>query len=106
MKNAAETQSKLMTFLKFYNEQNAGCITRLGVFDNGIDYWLEDGLRLNGIDFDSHQNSISILLGDVMTHTVKNVKTVKISFSLNELNDGLDITDTEGKTTILRFELN
>lgn len=104
MSNATVKKYTWTNFLQYYSEQNIGRPTRVGVFDNGNDYWLEDGLLLTGIDFDSHDNTIEILLGDVMTHTVKNVKTVKISFSLDEINDGLDITDSEGKTTILRFE--
>ncbi len=106
MSNRAVKQHTWTNFLKFYGQENNGRPTRLGVFENGNDYWLEDGLLLTGIDFDSHHNSIQIRLGDVMTHTVENVKMVKISFSLNEINDGLDITDADGKITILRFEEN
>ena len=96
--------NKTARFLQFYSKENSGRPTRLGVFDNENDYWIEDGILLGGIDFDKHGDSIEIMLGDVMTHTVKNVKMIKISFSLNGVNDGLDITDSEGKTTILRFE--
>lgn len=96
--------NKITKFLKFYSEENYGRPTRLGIFDKGTDHWIEDGLPLGGIDFDKHGDSIEIMLGDLMTHTVKNVKEFKIKFSLNAANDGLDIIDAEGKTTILRFE--
>jgi hypothetical protein len=47
--NAATGQHNWTYFLKFYNEQNKGRATRLGVFENENDYWLENGLPLVGI---------------------------------------------------------
>ena len=91
-------------FLQFYGKENYGRPTRLCVFEGGNDYWIEDGLPLNGVDFDKHGNSVQIMLGDELTHVIKEVKNIKISFSASGLNDGLDITDAEGKTTVLRFE--
>lgn len=106
MSNATIKQQTWTTFLKYYSEQNAGRPTRLGVFDNGNDYWIEDGLPLSGIDFDTHGSSlnIQIMLGDEITRSIKNVRKVQMNFSLDELNDGLDITDNDGVITILRFE--
>jgi hypothetical protein len=104
--NEATKQNPLTEFLKFYTEQNKGRSTRLGVFENGNDFWLEDGLPLAGVDTDTHGESptIEIMLGNDFTHTVKGAKSIKIHFNFDENSDGLDITDTEGKTTILRFE--
>lgn len=96
-------------FLQFYTEMYKGCPTRLGTFENEngtiIDYWIEDGLPLTGIDVDSSQAlpSIEIMLGD-LTHTVKDAKNVKVCFSADGFENGLDIVDTAGRTTILRFE--
>jgi hypothetical protein len=106
MSNAAKKQFRWTNFLKYYSEQNQGRATRLGVFEKGDDYWIEDGLPLLGIDIDSSGAipSIEILLGEELTHSIKDVKNITVNFSLDEVNDGLDITDTEGKTTILRFE--
>lgn len=104
MKTVAKRQISWVNFLKFYSDQNKGRPTRLGVFDNGNDYWLEDGLILTGIDFDTRRNAIEIMLSDEITHTIHDVKKVEASFSLDEINDGLDITDFEGTITILRFE--
>ena len=106
MSNKENKQLSWTIFLRFYSNHNIGRITRLGVFENGNDYWIEDGLPLNGIDYETHDDSlnIQIMLGDELTHTIKNVKNVKINFSLDEINDGLDLTDKEGVTTILRFE--
>ncbi|MBX7170334.1 MAG: DUF5335 domain-containing protein [Pyrinomonadaceae bacterium] len=106
MSDLEKKQLSWTIFLRFYSNQNIGRATRLGVFERGNDYWLEDGLPLNGIDYETTGNSlnIEIMLGETMTHTIKNVRKVQINFSLDEINDGLDITDAEGKTTILRFE--
>jgi hypothetical protein len=104
--NAAAKQLYWSNFLKFFSQQNNGRITRVGVFENGNDYWLEDGLPLRGVDVDMNGESatIEIMLGEDFTHTVKNAGEIKMTFSLSESNDGLDITDAEGGTTILRFE--
>jgi len=97
-------------FLNFYTQKNAGRPTRLGTFENTngtiIDYWIEDGLPLTGIDIDTGHDLpiIEIMLGD-LTHTVENAKTMTAHFSLNGVEDGIDIVDSVGKTTILRFEI-
>ncbi len=97
------------SFLKFYAEQNNGRATRLGVFEAGPecvnDYWLEDGLPLEGIDIDarSEMPEIEIVLKDFQ-HVVRNVRNLKAHFSPDGSEDGLDVTDAEGNTTILRFE--
>ncbi len=104
--DATTKQHSWTSFLKYYGEQNNNRPTRLGVFENGNDFWIEDGLPLHGVDVDAHGEmpTVEIMLGDEFTHTIKNARNVKITFSLDETNDGLDITDAEGKTTILRFE--
>lgn len=107
--NGATKQNNWANFLNFYGEQNKGRLTRLGVFENpdGVvnDYWLEAGSPLTGIDTDTRGETptVEIMLGD-LTHTVKGAKSLKIHFSFEGDGDGLDITDMEGKTTILRFE--
>lgn len=92
-------------FLKDFSEQNGNRPSRLGVFEDGNDYWIEDGLPFTGIDMDTHSErpTIEIMLKD-FTHTVKNVRNLKMYLSLDGDDDGLDITDVEDKTTILRFE--
>lgn len=96
-------------FLKFYTEQNKARRTRLGLFehqsDGFTDYWIEDGLPLQGIDIDTHGEipAIEIMLKD-FEHAVRDVRSLKAHFSFDGSEDGLDITDSEGNTTILRFE--
>ncbi|MGE3467533.1 MAG: DUF5335 family protein [Pyrinomonadaceae bacterium] len=95
--------------MKFYTEQNKERPTRLGVFKNDsavvTDYWLEDGLPLVGIDIDTHGDmpAIQIMLREFQ-HTVKGVTHLRVHFTFDGDEDGLDITNSEGNTTILRFE--
>jgi len=107
MKTAAEHEwSK---FLRFYTKMFAGQPTRLGILENAngttIDYWLEDGLSFVGIDMDpdGQRPSIEITVGD-LTHTIRDARKLTAYFSSDETENGLDIADANGKTTILRFE--
>ncbi len=116
--NSTKKQTNFAEFLKIFGEQNRFRPTRLGVFEGEPgemrDYWLEDGLPLAGIDIDAHDDgapTIEIMLGEsetvgsrTMTHVVKNVTSARIVLSPNEDEDGLEIKDTEGTTTFLRFE--
>src|SRR5262249_29249456 len=107
MKAAPEHEWK--QFLKFYTKMFAGRPTRLGVFENengtAIDFWLEDGLPLVGIDVDADNDrqTIEIMVGD-LTHSIKDVKKLTAYFPADSSEDGLDVMDTSGRTTILRFE--
>lgn len=98
------------TFLKCYSEQNMERPTRLGVFENRSDifndYWLEDGLPLRGMGVDTHGElpDIEILLGE-FSHRIEGARTLKVHFSQEGDEDGIDISDVNGKTTILRFEI-
>lgn len=93
------------TFLKFFSQQYQGRKTRIGVFADGNDYWLESGLPLIGIDIDTHSDEpeVEIILGS-FTHRVENVKSITIHFSRSGEEDGIDVTADDGKNTILRFE--
>jgi hypothetical protein len=99
------------TFLKSYTEQNKERPARLGVFENQSDifndYWLEAGLPFNGIDVDTQGAlpDIEILLGE-FSHKIEGARTLKVHFSQDGDEDGIDISDMDGKTTILRFETN
>lgn len=119
MMNATTKQHDWTKFLKLFCEQNNNRRTRLGVFektaDGGTtDYWVEEGLPLRGIDVDAHgedKPTIEIMLGDAaengsphLTHTVNDARTVKIVLSAGAEADGLEIEDSTGKTTVLRFE--
>src|SRR5687768_1998226 len=98
--NTAAKQHIWKNFLTFYGEQNSGRATRLGVFEGENDYWLENGLPLIGLDIDTHGEmpTVEIMLEN-FTHTIKNAQKLKINFSRNGSDDGLDITDAEGRTT-------
>lgn len=102
-----ETQPQWTSFLNFYSEQNKGRLTRLAVFENGTDYWLEDGLPLTGIAIESDKDdkiTIQIMLGDSFTHVAENAIRMKVTYCLETNEEGLDIVRSDGKTTYFRFE--
>jgi hypothetical protein len=103
----AKKQTIWTGFLNFYTEQNKGRLTRLAVFENGNDYWLEDGLPLTGISIDSAKGdklTVQIMLGENFTHVAESALRMKAIFSFEPNEEGLDIEDLDGKTTYLRFE--
>lgn len=109
--NAPQTkhEHEWSKYLKFFTEQNIGRPTRLGVFErNGdsiADYWLECGGELLGVDMDKSADrvSIQVLIGE-LHHVVDEPQQVKFILSRSGEEDGFDITDADGRTTVLRFE--
>jgi Family of unknown function (DUF5335) len=107
--NSAKTQHCWESFLKFYSEQNKGRKTRLGVFEREADvvtdYWIEDGLELVGVDIDPDGElpTVEVLL-EGYSHSIVGVRSLNVHYSHTAEDDGLDIADANGKTTILRFE--
>ena len=99
------TQTQWQDFLRYFGDKNKGRPTRLGVFDNGNDYWLEDGLRLIGVDLDPGKASpsVQIMLGN-FTHTIREVSRLTFHLSNDGNSDGVDVTDAEGRVAMLRFE--
>jgi hypothetical protein len=92
-------------YLRFYNKKNKGRCTRLGIFENGEDYWIESGLALSNIETDRQTDGVgmTIILGNY-THAIRDVRSLALRFSLAADEDGVDITDGEGRVTTLRFE--
>ena len=70
-----------------------------------VDYWVESGLPLIGMDIDlsGKRPSIEVLL-EGYSHSITNVRSLDAHFSPEGDEDGLDIRHDDGKTTILRFE--
>ena len=113
-----KNQHNWTEFIKLFSRQNKSRPTRLGVFEGEpgklVDYWLEDGLPLEGIDIEARGDaapSLEIMLGSPeksdsrsYTHTVENAWFVKIMLSASGESDGLEIEDDQGAITILRFE--
>ena len=95
-------------FLKGYSERNEDRPTRLGVFErhngNADDFWIEDGLPLMGLDAYPNKGAMHV---DIMlknyTHTIDGVARI-VDLAGDSVDEGLDIWDTQGRTTILRFE--
>ncbi len=95
-------------YIRFYNNQNQGRPTRLGVFerDGGVtlDYWLESGLPLAGIDIDAHADLPFIQITFAkLTHRVADAASLTFHLSASGDEDGLDILDSTGRVTVLRF---
>lgn len=107
--NGTKTPHNWAGFLKFYSEQYKGRKTRLGVFENAgdvvNDYWIEDGNPLLGVDVEMKGDlpTIEITL-DSYSHSANDARSLKIHYSLEGDEDGMDIAGSDGKTTILRFE--
>ena len=107
--NSAKTQHSWEVFLRFYSEQNKGRKTRLGVFeregDVTNDYWIEDGLMMLGIDVDVKGASpdIEVLL-DGYSHSIAAARKLKVYYSVEGDEEGLDIIGDDSKITVLRFE--
>jgi hypothetical protein len=118
--NKTETQHNWAEFLKLFSRQNLNRPTRIGVFEGEpgamTDYWLEDGLPLEGIDLDtrgSEAPTVEIMLGNDgkqeardFTHKIAKARFIKFILSASGESDGLDIEAEDGATTILRFENN
>lgn len=108
MKAVAKKQD-WANFVKFYCEQNLGRLTRLGVFEpnNDVvtDYWIENGLPLTGIDFADTDGKPAIqIMFKGYSHEIKVPRSLTFRFTVAADEDGIDITDDDGRTTVLRFE--
>lgn len=108
--NANRIRLEWAKYLKFFTDQNIGRPTRLGVFertgDSVIDYWIESGLPFKGVDLDASgdSRSLQILIGN-MGHVVNEPQQFKLVLTLAGDEDGIDITDADGRITVLRFEV-
>jgi hypothetical protein len=107
--NATKTQHKWTSFLKFYSEQYKGRKTRLGVFENTgdvvNDYWLEDGLPLLDVSVQLQDDTPVVeLMFASYSHPIPAARSLRAHYSLDGDEDGLDITGSHGRTTVLRFE--
>jgi hypothetical protein len=113
----SKTQHNWAEFTELFSRQNKSRPTRIGVFEgepgNMTDYWLADGLPLEGIDIDARGDAptIEIMLGETgkadsraFTHTIKNARFMKLILSASGESDGLEVEDERGAITILRFE--
>ena len=98
-------------FLDPFVKHNLSRPTRLGVFkpDAGglTDYWIESGLPFGGIDIECRGNDVRALIKlHKLMHEVDNVATVAVRLSVNDDDEGIDVTERNGTVTVLRFEAN
>lgn len=103
--------------LAAFGKRNLMRPTRLEVLGPGreveSDFWLEDGLLFAGIDLDTDGDpgpSVEIMLQpptpkkqNHMTHSVAGVKRMALE-TTGGRDEGLEIEDSEGVVTVLRFE--
>lgn len=105
------------SYLSEYTQRNEGRPTRLEVIGGADDddFWLECGLRLTGIDTETHGKDaprVEIMLGgrsareggDHVTRSIARVRRVTPETSEDGRDQGLEIENAEAITTILRFE--
>ena len=103
------TTTEWSKFTKLFNAEYKGQETRLCLFDNqnGVknDYWIEGGLPLVGVDVETDRGApnVRIRVGN-LSHSVPNAIRISFSFSAAADEDGLEIVDAAGRTTVLRLE--
>ena len=113
----AKMQYEWSRFLDLFLARNQGRLTRLGVFveeQRGTqDYWIEDGLPLTAVTVEPRESrtDIELLFGKrdmpgetQLTHVVSDARSLKFELGLTRESDCLELTDSEGKHTVLRFE--
>jgi len=108
--NTKQMQHRWRAQLTIFSEENLGRPTRLGVFEPAtegmMDYWLENGLALREVVLEEHNGSRSIeIILDGFTHTIRQAKRLELLFG-DEPEDGLNVIDAYGRTSVLRFEEN
>ncbi len=96
--------------IDLFNRQNSGRPTRLGVFEpqNGVvnDYWIENGLPLIGLVLESHNDLPTVEISlEGLSRSVMNVVQFGIKLSSQGDEDGVDLVDSSGNTTMLRFNV-
>ena len=116
MRTEEQQQTGWKVYLEEFDRQNRMRLTRLGEMKAGErtdDLWLEDGLPLAGISLETKGEGaprVEIMLGGMgeversMTHTVARVRKVRLQLTPDGGDDSLEVEDSEGMTTILRFE--
>jgi hypothetical protein len=106
-----ECEQEWSRFIDFFNDEYRGRRTRLAVFEKhgevANDYWVESGLPLSGISIESHDPrlAVAIELGS-FTHEISDANQLAFHLTRTGEEDGVDIVDSQGRTTILRFETN
>lgn len=96
-------------YVKVFNDLYGGEETRLGIFqrdDNVMtDYWIGSGMPLSAVTLDRGGDlpAIHILAGN-LDHPIHNVIELKFKLTARGDEDGLDIIDVDGRTTVLRIE--
>ena len=107
--NSRSKQHRWCGQLQSFSSENRGRPTRLGVFeptDGGTnDFWLENGLPLQEVVFENHNGSSFVeMIFDGFTHTISNARRMEFHVGISRNDDGLNVVDANGRTSVLRFE--
>lgn len=107
--STAKQEHEWSRALQFFSKENSGRPTRLGIFEPNRtaadDYWVECGLPLDGVDIEAHEGRLDLqLFLGTLDHMVRNVVKLSWQMTASGDEDGLDILDADGRTTVLRFE--
>lgn len=107
--SAAATRDNWSNFISYFNTANHGRKTRLGVFENPAnvvtDYWIESGLPFSGIDKETRDGRTNLFIRvGTICHTINDVKQISMHLSRFSDEDGIDISSSDGRVTLLRFE--
>ena len=95
-------------FLREFSNRNQGRATRLGVFEasNGVanDYWIHDGVPVVALDAYTKNGKTKVdLFFHNYTHSIDDAAKL-VHIEDDGKDNGLDILDAGGNTTVLRFE--
>jgi hypothetical protein len=107
--NTAQKQRNWDHRIAAFNEENIGRPTRLGVFErleHGLnDYWLESGRSFKGVTVEDRNGKLAAeILLDGYAHLIHAAAKLELIYDIEGSEDGMNIHDTDGRTTILRFE--
>ena len=95
-------------FMREYSKRNQGRATRLGIFEASTgatnDYWIHDGVPVVALDGYSKNGKFTVdLFFTGFTHSIDGAARI-VRIAESGMDDGLDILDAQGRTTMLRFE--
>ena len=107
--NTAQKQRNWNHRVSLFNEENIGRPTRLGVFErleHGLnDYWLENGRTFKGVTIEDRNGKLAAeVLLDGYAHMICEAAKLELIYDAEGSQDGINILDSDGRTTILRFE--
>lgn len=106
----AGTENNWDRYLAFFAKEWSGRPTRLGVFEPNQnaadDYWLECGVPFDSwtMDTKAGHRTLHLQLGR-LRHEIREPRQITFHLTIDGQEDGIDVLDSQGRKTILRFEV-